>query len=92
MTYTVEGKIVRIDVEPRKVSSKLEIRSLILRIPSNRVEGRDEVIEVQFVNANVCRLNGFKAKQRVRVEFALSGREWDGRVFTNLDGLRCVKL
>jgi len=59
-------------------------RNLQLRVDT---DGKfPQVVEVQFSQANVDKLDPIREGQEVEVEFNLRGREYNGKVYNSLSG------
>lgn len=84
MAFEVEGKLHRIFQTEQK-SGSFQAREFVLEVPDGNYP---QLVKFQAVQERCAQLDGFREGDRVRVQFDLRGREWQGKYFTNLNAWR----
>lgn len=94
MGYDLKGTIKVIN-DTQKISDSFSKREFVVVDSSGKYE---QTIQLQLVQDNCAKLDGFKEGDSVNVSFNLNGREWtnpkDGvvRFFNSLDAWKVEKV
>ncbi|MGA0208160.1 MAG: DUF3127 domain-containing protein [Ilumatobacteraceae bacterium] len=88
MSYDIQGKVIHVG-DTEKVGQK-GFRKRILVIETD--EKWPQQVPIEFCQDDVDRLDNLACGLEVEVEFAINGREWEGRYFVNLRGWKVRKI
>ncbi len=87
MAFEIEGKLHRLFPTEQKTAS-FSAREFVLEVADGNYP---QLIKFQAVKERCTLLDAFKEGDRLKVSFDLSGREWNGKYFTNLTAWRIEK-
>jgi hypothetical protein len=81
MGYTLEGTVHRIGQTEQK--GNFTVREFILEFMDGSYK---QYANFQFTQAYADLPDNYKVGDEVRVHFSIKGREWNGKIFSNLSG------
>lgn len=85
--HELEGTIYKI-FDTEQVKDTFRKRACVVEIRSGKDGQYPELVKLDFVQDRCESLDDFTEGESVRVNFELKGREWNGKVFTNLQAYR----
>ena len=88
MPYEMTGTIKKIG-DLQTFQSGFEKRELMLNDEDPRFP---QDIAMNFKKERCAILDNFKAGERVKATFGLSGREWNGKYFVDIDAIKLESL
>lgn len=85
MSFELTGVLERLS-DTQVKSDKLSIREFVVKT-SREFNGKnyDELIAFQAKNKACENLDGKRVGETVKVKFDISGRDWQGKIFNNLN-------
>lgn len=87
MSYETQGLTVTFVGGEEKKTERYSVR--VLRGTVSKQYGetvKEQVMEFAFSNKNMAKLDGLKKGDVVNVKWDIDSREYNGRVYTNLNG------
>jgi len=88
MTYNFDG-VIKVINPLQTWDSGFSKREIVLTTMDEKFE---QFIKFEFLKESAEKLNEFKVGDKVKVVFALRGNEYNGKYYTNLNGIAITHL
>ena len=86
------GQTVNVSKQSGKEFLKRDLVLDISRYDPQNGEKRESYFQLSFTQKHCADLDGFAVGERVEVSFAVSGREWNGKVINDIAGFKIERV
>ncbi|MDH5410002.1 MAG: DUF3127 domain-containing protein [Alphaproteobacteria bacterium] len=82
--YQIQGRVIHVG-ETEEIGEK-KFRKRVVVVETGADTDWPQQVPVEFVQANVDRLDAVTVGSMIEIEFDIRGREWKGKYYVNLAG------
>lgn len=87
---TIIGKVHQLS-ETKQVTDNFSTKDIVISVFESWANGKSKthLIQIQFSNQRIGEIDAAAVGQEVEIQAEVTGREWQGKFFTQLTGWTC---